>query len=419
MSHLSHLGLPAVLLALAGSIHPALAQSTQDYSTGFTDPFYSTVASFTTTTDTSSPTFNRPGISLGTVTTPPLGPSGIGTAVGYATQSFTPTDDAQYQVTTTINSGYAVTGSSSNFIQLLNVGSFDPTDTQYANTGLVYNPPGSTGGYAVDLAAGQAYTFVNAGRYNAVDTNPAHNSLGSVTTQIDELHLGTTKNIPDNSSIGGSAPGSVSQTLSVSGAQAISAFNGITIFGLQHQYIGDLLGTLTHDGLTVDLFDHTGADNNPDPNDLNNNLGQGSGSVFSTDNSYTFAAAGASLADAVAGAPLGSTVDGGTYKATGNTTTNYFQNPANPGSTLAFDPANSANTLSMFNGMDVSGDWTLTLTDFQTDNTGSFTGFKFNITPAAVPEASSVLSFGLLLLLGAGGVVFHARRKSVTHSVTH
>jgi len=412
MSPSLRLALPAALFALAGSLHPAFAQPTQDYSTGFTNPFYTPVTSFTTLTDANSPTFNRPGIALGTITQPPLGPSGIGTAVGYATQSFTPASDGQYRVTDTINSGFNPTASSSNFVQLLNVGSFDPTDKTYANTGLVYNPPGTAGNFSVDLAGGQAYTFINAGRYNAVDTNPRHNSLGSVTTQVDVLDPGTTKNIPDNMPIGGNVPGSASQTLSVSGAQAIGAFNSITIFGLQHQSIGDLLGTLTHDGLTVDIFDHTGADNNPDPNDPNNNLGQGSGAAFDFGNSYTFAPAGTSLADAVAGAPLGSAVAGGTYKASGNTTTNYLQDPSNPGSTLAFDPANSMNTLSMFNGMDVSGDWTLTLSDYQTDNTGSFTGFKFNITPAAVPEASSILSFGLLLLLGAGGVVLHARRKT-------
>lgn len=415
MSPSLRFALPAALLALAGGVHPAFAQVTQDYSTGFTNPFYVPLTSFTTVTGANSPTFNRPGISLGKITTPPLGPSGIGTAVGYAAQSFTPAEDAQYRITDTLNSGFNPTSTSSNFVQLLNVGSFDPADTTYANTGLVYNPPGSVGSYEVNLASGQAYTFVNAGRYNAVDTNPAHNSLGSVTTQIDKLNPGTTKNIPDNMPIGGNVPGSVSQTLSVSGAQTISAFNTITIFGLQHAYIGDLLGTLTHNGLTVDIFDHTGADNNPDPNDPNNNLGQGSGAAFDFGNTYTFAPEGASLADAVAGAPLGSVVDGGVYKATGNTATNYLQDPANPGKTLAFDPANSANTLSMFNGMDVSGDWTLKLTDYQTDNTGSFTGFKFNITPAAVPEASSILSFGLLLLLSTGSVILYARRKTAAH----
>ena len=411
MSPLLRFALPAALFALAGSVHPALAQATQDFSTGFTNPFYAPVANFTTATDANSPTFNRPVFFLGQVATPPLGQSPVGTAVGYATQSFTPTKDAQYRITDTINSGFNPTSTSSNFVQLLNIGSFDPTDITYANTSLVYNPPGSTGNYSVDLAAGQDYTFVNAGRYNVADLNPLHNSLGSVTTQIDELNAGTTKLIPDNMPIGGNIPGNVSQTLSVSGAQTIGAFNSITIFGLQHGYIGDLLGTLTHDGLTVDIFDHTGADNNPDPNDPNNNLGQGSGGTFDLGNSYTFAPEGASLADA--GATLGSAVVSGTYKATGNTTTNYLQNPANPGSTLAFDPANSMNTLSMFNGMGVSGDWILNLSDYQTDHTGSFTGFGFNITPAAVPEASSVLSLGLLLLLGTGGVVLHARRKTV------
>lgn len=204
-------------------------------------------------------------------------------------------------------------------------------------------------------------------------------------------------------------PGQVFETLNVTSTATLSSFNSLTIFGLNHTYIGDLLGTITHNGITVDLFDHTGADNNPDFSDPNYNAGQGIGASFSRANTYTFAPTGLNLA----GVADPSTVASGTYKATGNTTKNYDQqNPLTPNPTLAFDPANATKTLSAFNGQSLSGNWTLTLSDFQPNNTGSFTGFSFNATPAAVPEASSVITFGLLLLLGAGGLTLHVRRAS-------
>ena len=132
---------------------------------------------------------------------------------------------------------------------------------------------------------------------------------------------------------------------------------------------------------------------------------------FSTANTYTFALSGLNLA----GVPDPGTVPSGIYKASGNTTKNYDPpNPLAPYSTLSFDPSHATNTLALFNGQSLAGAWTLTLSDYQPSSTGAFTGLSFTATPAAVPEASSVVTLGLLLLLGVGGLSLHARRASVS-----
>ena len=386
MSPLSRRVLPAALLALAASTHPAFAQVPQDYSTNIVAPFYTNVANFDTTTTTSSPTFTRPAITLGTVTSAPLNPSHIGTAVGYATASFTPGDSNQYRVTTTIDNGYAVTSGSSNLVQLLDQGTFDPTDKTFANSVLAYNPAGSTGSYMTDLTGGQAYTFVNGGRYNSNLTG-AQLSLGTVTTKIDEYSQGSLTAIPQASTL---APNTVSQTLSIYGGGAISSFNSFDITGLSQIYLGGLTATLTHDGVSVNLFNQIGAD----PSNYN----QGSSANFDGEN-YYFTDSGADLAAAAAAQepPAGSLAD--------------------PGSVAggAANPYKSLDSLSAFNGMSVNGDWTLSLTDSDQGNDGTFTGFSFNAT-TPVPEASSVVSLSLLLALGLGAVVVARRRMSANSS---
>ena len=46
-------------------------------------------------------------------------------------------------------------------------------------------------------------------------------------------------------------------------------------------------------------------------------------------------------------------------------------------------------------------------------NTGNYT-FNISTKAPAVPEASTTLSFGAMLLLAAGGLVFTARKRNVT-----
>ena len=372
------------LLTLASGTQPGFAQS-KDYSTPIVRPSFTNVASFSTTTTTASPTFNRPAVALGGVTNPPLNPSGLGTKVGYATQGYTATDSNQYRITNTISSGYAVTGTSSNFVQLLNQGAFVPTDRTYANTVLAYNPGGATGSYTTDLTAGQSYTLVNTGYYNSTLTG-TQNSIGSVTTSIDEYNAGSTQAIPQANTL--QQPGVVSQTLTLTGGGSVTSFNSIFIAGLTQDYLGGLTATLTHNGVSVNLFDQTGAD----PSNYN----QGSSASFGGD--YYFSDSGLDLVAAAAAQepPAGSLADPGTVA-------------AGIGSTYK-----SLGSLSAFQGLSLNGDWTLSLKDSDQADDGSFLGFSFNAdspVPAAVPEASTWVSTGLGCLV-LGLMAFKRRRAA-------
>ncbi len=176
--------------------------------------------------------------------------------------------------------------------------------------------------------------------------------------------------IPDNT------PGGVSATVTVSGGASIASFDSLTLLGLSHPFLGDLVATLTHNGVTVDLFDHAGASET--------NFFQGSAAAFDGKD-YTFAPTGANLAAApdYAFAP-----DGTIYKASGNA--------AN-----GFDTLHAANTLAGFDGQSVAGVWTVTLADRQSDDTGSFRGFAFTaepMTPAPEPSTWETLTVGALLV---------------------
>ena len=386
------------LAALAGTAHA------QTFSTTVIAPFQA--LQFTTTTTTASPTYNRVAIAPGLNTfTGSQTSSGIGSAVTYATSgSFVPTTTGTYTVTTSA-SGFDY----NSFVQYVYSPSLNPTTAATARAGAQYgfyadNTAASTanasnsGSYNVNLSSGSAYQFVNAGyyspsKYSQVPGSGTY-SEGTVTTTV--LNNGSTSFIPDGA--GGVAathgtPGKVSQTLNVSSANYVSAFNSITIDGLSHPVLGDLTAILSHNGISVDLFDHTGATSPTDPN-----LDQGSFASFDGNN-YTFALNGASLAAIADGTPA---PDGTTYAAAGNALD-------------GFDRADAGNTLNSFLGQTLTGDWTLTLEDGQPDNVGSFTGFSFGVSSAPVPESSTGLSFGLLLgLVGLGraGQLVLARRRT-------
>ena len=372
MSSPLRFGIPAALLALAGGgLHPALAQVTADYSTHIVNPFYTNVATYDTTTDTSSPTFDRPLITLGAVSTPPFsGVSATQTAVAYAAHDFTAASTGTYRVSTTVKSGYSTNANgTSNFIQFVYTQPFDPKNA-LTNLALANNPVGSTSSYSVNLNKNDALTLVNAGRYNAVDTAAAHISTGTVTTAIDQYNSGSLMTISQANTL--QQPGVMSQTLSLTGGGPISSFNSIEIAGLSQVYLGGLTATLTHDGISVNLFDRVGANLS--------NYYQGSSANFDGEN-YTFTDNGADLPSAAAAQepPLGSYADPGSVA--GGT--------ANPYSSL--------DSLTAFDGSSLSGAWTLTIKDSDPGNDGTFLGFSFNATSpvAAVPEASTWIGMGM------------------------
>ncbi len=387
--HLRHIPLIGGVLLIG-----ATAAHAQTYGTTVVNPFTTQVAQFSTTTTAGSPTFNRPAVARPGITVP-TGVSGLGTAVAYFKTGFTPGLTGTYTVQTSgVTYGVDATNLS-DYLQSIYQEASTVTPAGITNIVQSYNPPSATGGsYNVSLTGNTNYTFVDHGYYNAADyaANPADGpSFGNATTTILYNNPGSTSTVPDDKTTGPNTS-SASQVLTVNDTTTITSFTGITIEGLQQASIGDLTATLSHNGVTVDLFDHT----NASPANYN----QGSQASFGSGNTYTFALSGMALS-----APPDYTVaPSGTYMASGNAAT-------------GFDAANAGNTLANFFGQSVGGAWTLSLTDNEAGNgtggNGSFTGFSFGINGAPTipaPEPSQYAAFAIGIL-GLGGLSLRARRS--------
>lgn len=375
-------------LGLAPLVHAAT------YGTTVVAPTQTQAFQFSTTTTTASPTYNRVAIAAGLNvygTNNPAASSGIGSAVTYATSSSFVSGAAGTYTVNTSATGF----DPADYIQYIYQPTLDPSSAANALKNVKYayyaGNTSNSGSYNVSLTGSTAYQFVDAGYYSNNATYPqipgnGYYSEGTATTTVLYDNPGSTTSVPDNSTTG------ASQTLTVADATTITDFDSITIDNLTHPFIGDLVATLTHGGVSVDLFDHTGADNTP--SDPNYNYGQGSAASFDGNN-YTFGLTGASLA---AVSDFTSAPDGTTYIAAGNA--------AN-----GFDKANAGKTLSNFIGQSLAGAWTLTLKDEQPDDTGSFTGFSFNVNQAsAAPEPSEWAALGFTAF-GIAGLLLRARRR--------
>ncbi len=159
-------------------------------------------------------------------------------------------------------------------------------------------------------------------------------------------------NIPDGSGTG------FSSTIAISDNDNITAFNNIVITGLNHTWIGDLVATLTHNGITVDIFDRVGR---------TASTGAGSNGDFTatTAQAYTFVASGGTTI------PTTGNVAPGTY--------NVFANGT------AGQSSTATGTFSDFFGRSVAGVWTLSIADLVDTDTGSFASWGFNATTAPPP----------------------------------
>ncbi|MCA9135111.1 MAG: proprotein convertase P-domain-containing protein [Planctomycetales bacterium] len=175
--------------------------------------------------------------------------------------------------------------------------------------------------------------------------------------------------IPDNNTT------ATTSTITLGVDETISNIE-VSIFGLSHTWVGDLIARLqSPDGTTADLFVRVGAGTFGDGSDLNGD--------------YTFADGGLDFGAAVGAVGTNVTVPGGTYGA-------------------ATDGEIPISLVTEFGGQSTLGDWTLSISDNAQFDTGSFTGWGLNITSniTAVPEPGS-----LMLVVLSGAVLLKRRRR--------
>jgi hypothetical protein len=123
--------------------------------------------------------------------------------------------------------------------------------------------------------------------------------------------------------------------------------------------------------------------------------------VFLNGDSYSGLPAGLTLDDTpfFSNAPL-SLQPAGSMDGSGNPTDSYTGGFFNIAIDPSVTPGTYTGTFAITGGADSNASDTVATEDF-----------SVTVNPSPVPEASSVISFGLLLALGAGGVIVAARKK--------
>lgn len=250
-----------------------------------------------------------------------------------------------------------------NFLHLYNASFSSAAPT---TNGIVGNDDfpsiGRSGFNGVNLAAG-TYHLVTSEFSSSTTTRTFSNTVS----------LSGPGNVPDNNANG------VVRTINVPDPDPhpnvpnpISGFNSITLRGLTHTWVGDLVVTLSHGGVTVDLMDRLGA-----------TTAGAFGNSENLSGDYTFML-GAPAQPAAAAMPAG------TYAPNANGTAGQ--------SSLA------TGLLSDFTGLEVSGAWTLNVTDRAGGDLGVFNGWDFNVKFIPTPGASA--------LLGLAGLAGLRRRRA-------
>ena len=194
-----------------------------------------------------------------------------------------------------------------------------------------------------------------------------------------------TKNITDNNATG------ISQDLTISDTSTINDLT-VTINGLTHTYVGDLIATFTKvsSGTTVNLFNRVGR------------AGSGVGDGSDLNGNYSFNISGSDLWAAA------SSVGNNANIATGT----YFPSTFTFSGMSAIAVASSP-TLSAFYNQSLSGTWRLTISDVARTQMGSFQSFTVSgdATTSAVPEPLTIL--GAMTAAGFGAVFKRRLAKSL------
>ena len=169
--------------------------------------------------------------------------------------------------------------------------------------------------------------------------------------------------IPDN------VPAGLSATKTVTDTFTVKSLDSVTINNLYHPRIGDLLITLSHGGTTIELADRVGR---------TVSTSGVTGSITLLNGDYTFQDSGADLLDTVSKTPAGAAIESTTPFAPYTNTT--------PGAS-----SNLTGDFSAFNGMPVTGDWTLNIADLNNGGIGYYGGFTFMVNSTA--SVSGTIAF--------------------------
>jgi len=166
--------------------------------------------------------------------------------------------------------------------------------------------------------------------------------------------------IPDNNTTGFSSSANV--------LVPVSSILSITLKGLTHTWVGDLIVTLTNpDNVSVDIFRRVGSTALAATGDSSNLSGD-----------YKFTTGGASFWTAAAGGTSAFVIPVGTYAATTNAFTGVL---------ATSEVQTNLNTLITT----TAGNWTVKITDNAGADTGTFTSWEVE----AVPEPASLVGLGL------------------------
>ena len=175
----------------------------------------------------------------------------------------------------------------------------------------------------------------------------------------------TVGSIPDNIATG------VSSTIAI--GTGIASVQSITLRGVSHTWVGDLVVTVTApNGAVVDLIRKIQSGTTAGVGDSSN--------FFNAD--LTFEVGGANLWTAAAGVGGSSNIAGGTYAPSTNLLTGSAATSYATSSYASFDNQ-------------VAGTWTLNARDTAADDTGTIASWEINATPVPEPATMTALALGL------------------------
>jgi subtilisin-like proprotein convertase family protein len=175
----------------------------------------------------------------------------------------------------------------------------------------------------------------------------------------------TVGSIPDNDVTG------ISSTIAI--GTGIASVQSITLRGVSHTWVGDLVVTVTApNGAVVDLFRKIQSGTATGTGDSSNFLNA----------DLTFEVGGANLWTAAAGGTSAFNIPGGTYEPSTNLLTTVIATSYAASSFASFD--NQA-----------AGNWTLTAVDNAGADIGSIASWEINATPVPEPATMTALALGL------------------------